>query len=435
MNIIYLPIEITARELDSRIMLAHELAKHDWIVYLGNKQEVNYLAYKIGFGHYLYKDHSPLALSHLRKVKKGKNNIYCMDEEGFIYHSDNEYRKRVSNDVLRLCSKYFLWGEQQQATLRNIGLDQSDKEVITGNPRFDILTKLNRHILNLPVLDKGYILINSMFAAGNWNSETYGTQNYVDHQKSRGKIQNKADLDFYAGKQNYSEEMIGCYQSMILTLRAKFPQLEIFIRPHPDENHQTWYQFADEHGFKLATEGSAVEWIQNAMCTISTGCTTTIESFALDVPVINYAPFGTSKYAAMLPSNFATACKTQCDVVQKVEELLKLKNQELVPDCKVTSYIYNFYTGDAAIKIANEIRKCNLPEGKKFLAARIYFYEKKLQLLSLIRKLRYHNRPSNQKFQSLNATQVLTKLMKMGNGEKFNVKLLTENTINISRVS
>lgn len=435
MSFVYLPIEITARELDSRILLAYELARHGYSVYLGNKQEVNYLAYNIGNGHYLYKDHSPLSLRHLQQVIKGKNNVYCMDEEGFIYHSDIEYKKRVSIDVLNLCTNYFLWGEEQQSTLRNIGIERSDKEIITGNPRFDVLTKSNRHILDSPSSEKGYILVNSMFAAGNWNAETYGTKDYVDHQKSRGKITSDKDLSFYNGKQKYSEEMITWYKDLMLTLRDNYPKLKIYIRPHPDENHETWYNFANANGLKLADTGSAVEWIQNALCTISTGCTTTIESFALDVPVINFNPYGSIKYAADLPSQFAVSCKTPTEVVKKISELLKYAHHDLVPECNVTSFIRNFYIGDAAIKISNAILQNKSLELQNKKIARIYFHENKLKLYSFARRVKYRNITDNQKIQDLDSVQILNKIMKIGADKNFEIEPLTKKTVKISCVS
>ena len=121
--------------------------------------------------------------------------------------------------------------------------------------------------------------------------------------------------------------------------------------------------------------------------------------------------------------------------MKKISELLKYKHHDLVPECNVTSFIRNFYIGDAAIKITNAILQNKSLELQNKKIARIYFHENKLKLYSFARRVKYRNITDNQKIQDLDSVQILNKIMKIGADKNFEIEPLTKKTVKISCVS
>ena len=62
-RLLFLPVEITAREIDAKQNICAIALKHGFTVYIGSKTSVANLAIKVGFGVYLGKDHGPQSFS------------------------------------------------------------------------------------------------------------------------------------------------------------------------------------------------------------------------------------------------------------------------------------------------------------------------------------------------------------------------------------
>ena len=306
---LFLPVEITAREMNAKQNICAIAVKYGYTVYIGSKSSVARLAMKIGFGVYLGKDHGPQSFSQYENLASAGVDIYCMDEEGFIFHSKKEYSKRVDPRIITMSKGIFLWGENQRRTVDTILGHKHEHLFLTGNPRFDLLSPIFRDfypVNNLIVDDLSpYILISSMFAAGNWEPLMYGTSDYLQHQYSRGKIKDEQDERFYIGKASHTKQLVDEYIKAITYLSEKLPNQRFVIRPHPDERHKTWHDaFAGHKNVEVIFEGAATDWISRAVCLIYTGCTTGVESWAMNVPSINYRPLGQSPFESQLPNRF-----------------------------------------------------------------------------------------------------------------------------------
>ena len=136
---LFLPVEITAREIDAKQNICAIAVKHGFTVYIGSKTSVAHLAVKVGFGVYLGKDHGPQSFGQYENLVMAGIDIYCMDEEGFIFHSQKEYSKRVDPRIIAMSKGIFLWGENQRRTLDTILDHNYENFFLTGNPRFDVL--------------------------------------------------------------------------------------------------------------------------------------------------------------------------------------------------------------------------------------------------------------------------------------------------------
>ena len=141
---IYLHVEISARELDSKLLLATLAAAKGHEVLVSNLSEI-LNGFKLGVlkpGIYHTKSLTPSKM----KIDRHQNivNLNCkitsIDEEnGLGKRSDDKFeRKRYSDITLSQSSAVFGWGDDDVETLKKIFPDHSQKIYKTGSPRVDL---------------------------------------------------------------------------------------------------------------------------------------------------------------------------------------------------------------------------------------------------------------------------------------------------------
>ena len=359
---LFLPIEIIPRALDSKLLIAHKVLEKGYSVVIGPKGAVYKSARSYGRGIYFYKDHTPLASLMLQELHVAGLKIVAMDEEGLSWPSPEEYSShRIDEKVFQISDAIFVWGQKQYDILTSV-LPQYEKKIhIVGNPRFDILHTKYRQFLrdqakhNLPFLDEGYVLINSMFSAGNWNPLLYGTgDSFVEHYIARKIIKNEEDYNFYKKVSETDKKLFDAYVSLLKGLSKSFPSTRFVIRPHPDENHETWRNiFASTNNVIVEYSGNANYWILGAKVLIYSGCTTAIEAWAMNKPTFRYHPIPETKFGPYLPNRFGKTIKTEKKLVEELKILLSSsENNRFDVDSEyVESYIKNGFSADSAENI------------------------------------------------------------------------------------
>lgn len=391
---LFLPIEIIPRELDSKVLIAHKMLDKGYSVIMGPKGAVYKSARSFGRGIYFYKDHSPLSSLMLQELHVAGLQIVAMDEEGLSWPSPEEYSShRIDDRVFKISDAIFVWGQKQYDILTSI-LPQFKKKIhIIGNPRFDILHTKYRQFLkdqakyDLPDFEEGYVLINSMFSAGNWNPLLYGTgDSYVEHYIARGIIKNEEDYHFYKKVSETDKKLFDAYVSLLKILSKSFPRTRFVVRPHPDENHDTWRNiFASTNNVIVEYSGNANYWILGAKVLIYSGCTTAIEAWAMNKPTFRYHPIPETKFGPFLPNRFGKNIKTEKKLVEELKILLsKSENSRFDMDSDyVKSFIKNGFFPDAAENIVSILDSLDIKD--EYLANKSVFslnqLKKKIHLL------------------------------------------------------
>lgn len=357
---LFLPIETLARELDSKLLITHKALEKGYSVVVGTKGAVYKIARSYGSGIYFYKDHSPLASSMLQELRVAGLNIVALDEEGLVWPSPDKYTKRIDNKVIQVSDAIFAWGEKQYDILTRTSPGHEKKIHIVGNPRFDILhTKYRQFLIDqskqqLSYSEEGYVLINSVFAAGNWNPLLYGTPSYVEHLQIRGFIKNDEDYNFYKKAYENDVQLFNAYVTLLKRLSNTFPGTKFVIRPHPEENQENWRNiFASTNNVFVENSGSATYWILGAKVLIYTGCTTAIEAWAMNKPTLRYQPIPDTKFEPFLPNKFGKTIKTEKEVVEELNAVLNSPENSRyeVDHDYVKSFIKNGFSADAAENI------------------------------------------------------------------------------------
>ena len=89
-------------------------------------------------------------------------------------------------------------------------------------------------------------------------------------------------------------------------LAAEYPDMKVIVRPHPSESHQSWKDAA--RGFdnvEVLYEGHVYPWLMASEVMIHSGCTTGMEGYLLEKPVISYQPVSSEESQTNLPNQLS----------------------------------------------------------------------------------------------------------------------------------
>jgi hypothetical protein len=104
-------------------------------------------------------------------------------------------------------------------------------------------------------------------------------------------------------------------------LARAFPDRHVVLRPHPSEAHEVWREAAQ--GLPNVTvihEGNVYPWIMASAVAIHNGCTTGLESYLMDHPVITYQPVTSEEFDGQLPNLVSTPVFSQDQLVSTLKD-------------------------------------------------------------------------------------------------------------------
>lgn len=292
---IFLPVEVTKRDLIGKTLLGCYLASKDHEVTIFEHTFFDrylWLKNSIYIGKNCFRTEVPHDPKYYNKMKKNKIRVFFLDDEGGIYPGKNltEYNealeRRLDYKILNKDDKIFTWGDYQ----KNYYLSKKTKAkvVSTGYPSFVYLKKKYHNIfknLDLKITNNqsDYVLITTRFGEANplkkfdyYIGENSGSTNSINDKLNH--LKEKSILLPY-------------FIEAIHLLSIKYPDLKFIIRPHPEESNEIYEVFFSKHDNVLVTNYGPVEsWIRSAMLVLSYGCTTLLQSEIAEKKVINYEP-------------------------------------------------------------------------------------------------------------------------------------------------
>ena len=89
----------------------------------------------------------------------------------------------------------------------------------------------------------------------------------------------------------YQKKTMKKFMEFIKKFSKKFPNKIMYVRPHPTERLDYWVKNLKNYkNIFIKDDGDISAYIRNAECIIQNGCTSAMESYISNVPVINYVP-------------------------------------------------------------------------------------------------------------------------------------------------
>lgn len=294
--ILSLPVETKNRELIGKLLLAAKAVDQGWAVVLGKQSRVMDVM-----------PHCPPAVhveasipafkfeERIRPLLAVGHRLGCLCEEGIVYPDGRDYcQRKVGPEPLSRLSYYFANGQRQCDDITRWRETQALHLAVSGNPRFDLLHPPYRSIYDASVrsikqrIGCPFILVNTNFSLINPHP-AYG--NRLEKMRASGRVVTPEQERIWAHRVQTKQRLAREYRQLVEALHRA--GRTVVIRPHPSENQAVWKTFAAEmERVHVIHDGSANAWMLAAEVVIHSGCTTGLEAFLLDRPVIAYLPEG-----------------------------------------------------------------------------------------------------------------------------------------------
>lgn len=316
-----IPMETKVRELHSKLLLGAFAAESGYDVIIGEQLELKRQLKFLPRGIVLEKGVTQHQVSDMVRSRDLGNRVVAWCEEGLVYRNHDAYlRTRVSLEAMGLLDRFFAWGSVQAQAVLEKATDAAEKLVLAGNPRFDLLRPELRGLFKkeaeeLKETYGPYILVATNFGRVN---HFRGPEFVSRLLEERGAHASKEISEFTNEWTNFLGKVYSAFLRMVPELARAFPELTIIIRPHPSENRESWEQkllgFAN---VKIIHEGPIIPWLLGSDMLVHNSCTTGVEGYLLDVPVIAYRPVTSEDFDSVLPNTVSHQAFT-------IDELISL---------------------------------------------------------------------------------------------------------------
>jgi len=157
---------------------------------------------------------------------------------------------------------------------------------------------------------------------------------------------------------------MGYFCEMLSYVMRNNPNQNFVLRPHPTESLEFYRNaFHEFDNILISNEFSAVEWISRCSLLIQNGCTTSVEAYFLEKPVIDYYPF-ISSHGVDVTRGIGLFSKTPEEVDNllkniKYDQDIRANKEEL---CSVVS---NFATNDSTMDLIAKVASSNIQSKNK----------------------------------------------------------------------
>ncbi|WNL27661.1 hypothetical protein QUR76_08645 [Arcobacter cryaerophilus gv. pseudocryaerophilus] len=319
---LYLPIESKVREFDAKILIALEALQNDYIVIIGSKSMMRYMKF-LPKGILFYKDSSAPMEQRFKNFKKIGHKIIVHDEEGFVQMNWDDYCKtRINFDTLKYVDKYLCWGNEQFKAIEQakININKNLSMVKVGHPRIDLLRNPIRNYNFDKSINGKMILINTKL--GEYNHQK-GETAWIDIMKNHNMIQSESFLKLKMEQVSYKKSLMEYYINLINSISGKYKDCKIILRPHPVENVDKWKELTRDLSNVIVTNEKPIGyWIHQSDLVIHTGCTTALEAFIMDKPVITFKPIDDKRFEVPLPDSISLKATNEEQCVELISKLM-----------------------------------------------------------------------------------------------------------------
>lgn len=329
---LFLPVENQVRELDARLLLACFGAARGYRSVVGWKSSVDAYINEFQPGVYFAKSVTARAVPVLRINRQLGHHIIAWDEEALVhYPSEVYYPRRLDGKALSLTNQLLAWGEDNRSMVEEFPDYPGTPLDIVGNPRGDMLrTELrgyfDEQVAALRKRHGAFILVNTNFGVINGYFRELNIARPEDGAPdglALGLSAKGLPRDFALEIYHHRTSIFEAFQEMMPILAKAYPEHTIILRPHPAENWEFWKELLSEYdNISVIAEGNVVPWLLACSTLIHNGCTTAVESYILDRPVIAYEPSRHEVLNLDLPNSLSVRCQTVDEVIAQVGQVL-----------------------------------------------------------------------------------------------------------------
>lgn len=285
---IYLPVEIKARELKAKVLLATVAAQHGFRTYLGTKSAINNLLQLKGVkaGIFLYKGGMPA--EPIGRIKRSVDFFTVLDEEmgPAVRILDHSYKGRIYLGTETMVDKLFLIGESHLKALQRVRPKLAERAIVTGWPRVDLWRSEFKHSYSKDIAQirrkfGNYLLFSSDFGMNTKKRKDLEKRNLFASQYAGDTLDcllNEID-DAYVDFNEFVDYIRKCDSDL------DFPP--VIVRPHPSEDIYVWKKALNGlRKTRVIFKGEISPWLYASSGLLHRGCTTAVQAYCSGIPSI-----------------------------------------------------------------------------------------------------------------------------------------------------
>jgi len=450
---IYLNVEISTRELDSKLLLAIIAAARGHQVLISDMSGIDrgFRSKLLAPGIFHTKCLTPFENKikfHQTLIDNGYMITSIDEESGLdLVSYENFSKARYSENTIQQSSAVFTWGDFDQNFLSETFPKYKSKIFKTGSPRFDLLKQtFLKYWTDVKLTPKRpFLLVSSNMGKANHIKPFH---EIIKENKHLGYYERDAKTfkgDFYWAAEDYRKTYY--FIEAIKYLANNSSGFDIIFRPHPIENIQSWKLYLkDFPNVHVIREGTITPWIINCFALMHSGCTSAIEGTVAEKPVISYVPFQAS-YSATLTNKLGYCV----DSFEKLSSTVNDVFEGRIPinQNNLSRLLFNKIYLDKNELAAEKIIKIweSLDNDKLSRPSHWGMYKSILKIADIkhmigrfLRKLfpdRFSNYRQDFKFFPLNKDDIFKRITKLKNiigiKEQLEVKMLSKRTILIRK--
>ena len=341
--ILYLPIEVKAREFESKALLAISAAERGFYVVFGRTWVMSLGEFSdLPPGIILFKTLNAIDANNMAIAKgNGKHIIAALDEEAFGRSvSKRALNLNVEPLAINVTDLILVQGEKHlKSWVKNLNIPES-KIYLTGNPKIDLM---EHKALASPNHRKKNILFCTM--SGNINPKGRSFAKTIQQTLLSGAVspsvemvQELSQLMFDVTK--FEVKMIPQFKKIIEGIAKHYMDYDIIVRPHPIENKELWFQILDTsiNNIKIDNKGPLTESLERAdLMVYISGCGSGVEAALKGIEAIRFEGEGLDDPDVGLSSSLNSSAKNLNDVISLIDKKISNKNIEKSSD--LNSYI------------------------------------------------------------------------------------------------
>jgi len=292
-------MEVRARELEGRLLLALAAAERGHHVLLGDLRSM--LSHRAWLPPGIYHDKSVTPsrrkVAFHRSLLQGGFRVTSQDEEHGLLEPDYDSfaARRYSEESVGQVDAVMMWGPHDEGSLLRRQPGAASKLHATGSPRVDLWRPEMAglyHGLPLPGIDasRPYVLFVSNTVAVKKNPLWLDIRN-----KRPSYFHGDDDPGEWARYRKYAEHTLyaGAAVRALRLVARRHPDLQFVIRPHPDEGEGVWDDLVGQlPNVSVNRHGGIGRWVRGAHLVMHNGCTTGFEAAVPRVPLVSFQPDG-----------------------------------------------------------------------------------------------------------------------------------------------
>jgi surface carbohydrate biosynthesis protein len=303
-DVLIIPCETQARELDAKLLLAAFAAERGFSVLVGSKKEINKRIGSLPRSIFVSKSLTKRNRLNYELLDRLGHAVVCGDEEALVYASADSYlHHKVAAPTFRKARALLAWGPENARLWREFPGYHGAPIHVTGNARMDLLRPELRPLFDAEarrLRDRlgPFVLVNTNFSRLNHFFPGQSRQ-----LRALEAPPSPTGVDLARGLAAHKARLYRHFVEMVPAVARACPDRTVVVRPHPSEKPETWRQLTRGcPNVQVLCEGSVVPWLIASEVLIHNGCQTAVEAYLLGSPALAYQPVVSGDFDLQLPN-------------------------------------------------------------------------------------------------------------------------------------